>query len=43
MKELGEKESEEALLLVQKSSTYGDIRTKEMKQEDDRDLEAREG
>ena len=38
MQELEEEKSEEALLFVQKSSIYGDIRTKEMKQEDCKDL-----
>ena len=41
--ELAEKKSEEALPLMLKSTIYGDIRTKEMKHEGCRDLEAREG
>ena len=43
MKKLEEKKSEEALLLVQKSTIYGRIRLKEMKQECCIDLEAQGG
>ena len=43
MKELQERNQTRLCYLCRKSSIYGDIRTKEMKQEDCRDLEAREG
>ena len=43
MKEMEEKKSVEALPFVQKKSIYEDFRTKEMQQEDCKDLESQEG
>ena len=42
MKELEEKKSKEALLIVQKSTIYGDINMRSMKQEGCRELETHE-
>ena len=42
IKELEQKKSEEALRMVQKKQDHGDIRMKEMKQEDRRTLKIRE-
>ena len=43
MKELEKRNQKRLCYLCRNSSIYGDIRTKEMKQEDCRDLGAREG